>query len=435
MENIVALVGRPNVGKSTLFNRFIQTKKAIISHTEGTTRDRHYGVAEWCGGYFTLIDTGGYVANSEDIFAQQVAAQVGVAIQEASVMLLVVDCKQGLVGLDRDVARVLRRSGKPVLVVANKADNPRLTAYATEFYALGFDTLYTVSATHGTGTGDLLDAVIAHFDKPSTISSSSEIPKIAIIGRPNVGKSTFLNALLNQERSVVTPIAHTTRSPIHSYYNLYGKRLMLVDTAGMRRKAQVKEALEFYSVMRTLKAMHQADVCTLLINAEDGLTNQDQQIIDLVYAYKKGLVILVNKWDLITKDHKVFLSYRKDLLKQLGNRQDIPILFTSGLNKKNIYQGLEKALQVYENRAKRIPTAELNNVVLKAISQFLPPVTKNKIVKIKYITQLPTTTPTFAFFCNLPQYLPNAYKQYLENQLQKHFNFQGVPITMVFKKK
>lgn len=435
MENIVALVGRPNVGKSTLFNRFVEAKKAIISHTEGTTRDRHYDVAEWCGHNFTLIDTGGYIANSEDLFAGQVAGQVEIAIQEASVVLLVVDCKQGLIALDKDVARILRKSGKPVLVVANKADNPKLTAFATDFYALGFDELYTISATHGTGTGDLLDGVIAHFDKPSTSPLPSDIPKIAIIGRPNVGKSTFLNALLNQKRSIVTPIAHTTRSPIHSYYNLYGKRLMLIDTAGMRRKAQIKENLEFYSVMRTLRAIQQADVCTVLISAEDGLTNQDQQIIDLAYTYKKGLVILVNKWDLISKDHDTFLTYRKNLLKQLGNRQNLPILFTSGLKKQHIYQTLEKALQVYENRAKRIPTPELNNVMLRSINHFLPPVTKSKIVKIKYITQLPTTTPTFAFFCNLPQYLPNSYKKYLENQLQKHFDFQGVPISMVFKKK
>lgn len=435
MANIVTLVGRPNVGKSTLFNRLVQAQKAITSSIPGTTRDRYYDVAEWSGHEFTVIDTGGYLPHSTDIFAQEIREQVQLAIGEASLVLFLVDCKQGLTPPDQDIASILRKSGKSVIVVVNKADSPKIEEGITEFYALGFDQLYSISATHGTGTGDLLDGVVATFNKTHAPDAFAGMPKIAIIGKPNVGKSTFLNALLNQNRSIVTPIAHTTRSPVHTYYDLYGKKLILVDTAGMRKRTQIKEGIEFYSVMRALKAIQQTDVCLLVLSAESGLTQQDKQIIDQAWIYKKGVMIVVNKWDVMSKAHKVQLAYKKDLLRELGNRDHLPILFTSGLYKKRIYQTLTKALELYEDRIKKIATARLNKTMLRVIETSPPPASKGRIVTIKYVTQIPTHTPSFAFFCNFPQCLPTVYKKYLENQLRKHFGFQGIPITIVFKKK
>ncbi|MEM7173765.1 MAG: ribosome biogenesis GTPase Der [Bacteroidota bacterium] len=438
MKNTVAIIGRPNVGKSTLFNRLVESKKAITSHREGTTRDRHYGVVDWCGRYFSVVDTGGYMSESEDEFAQQVGKQIQMAIEEAAVVLFMVDCQQGLRSVDKEVASLLRKSGKPILLVANKADNPSLDMQANEFYSLGFETIYRISATHGTGTGDLLDAVVEELGSESTDFSKEEledIPKVAIIGKPNVGKSTLLNAFLNAERSIVSSKPHTTRSTIHSYYNLFGKKLIFIDTAGIRKKSQVKDSIEFYSMMRTLKAIGEADVCMLVLDAEKGLTDSDQQTINLVYEYKKGVVILINKWDIMLDRGVSAMAYKENIIKQLGNKPHIPILFASGLRRKKLYSTILHSLQVYEYMQKRIPTTVVNVVMLQAIEDVPPPVVKGKSVKIKYVTQLPTRTPTFAFFCNLPQYITPAYKRYLENKIQKHFVFKGTPITLLFKKK
>ncbi len=434
MANIVAIVGRPNVGKSTLFNRLVEQRKAIMDNESGITRDRHYGYAEWTDKHFTVIDTGGYVKNSNDIFESAIRQQVQIAIDEASVILFLVDCKDGLTGLDKDFAAVLRATCKPVLVVANKADNVPTALMMHDFYPLGMGVPYPISAASGTGTGELLDAVIQNFQDKDLIEEES-LPKVAILGRPNVGKSSFLNVLLGEMRSIVTPLAGTTRDAIHTTYKLYGKQMILTDTAGIRKKAKVKENIEFYSVIRAIGALQEADVCIIMLDATQGLEGQDINLISLAHRYKKGLVILVNKWDLMQKDSHTAEAYKKELFKKLAPLDYMPILFISTVKKQRIYQAIEKTLQVYESRKKKIATSVLNKVMLAAIEQYNPPAVKGKYIKIKYITQLPTYTPVFAFFCNLPQYIKPPYRSYLENQLRSHFDLEGVPIKLVFRKK
>ncbi len=434
MANIVAIVGRPNVGKSTLFNRLVEQRKAIMDNESGITRDRHYGYAEWTDKHFTVIDTGGYVKNSNDIFESAIRQQVQIAIDEASVILFLVDCKDGLTGLDKDFAAVLRATCKPVLVVANKADNVPTALMMHDFYPLGMGVPYPISAASGTGTGELLDAVIQNFQDKDLIEEES-LPKVAILGRPNVGKSSFLNVLLGEMRSIVTPLAGTTRDAIDTTYKLYGKQMILTDTAGIRKKAKVKENIEFYSVIRAIGALQEADVCIIMLDATQGLEGQDINLISLAHRYKKGLVILVNKWDLMQKDSHTAEAYKKELFKKLAPLDYMPILFISTVKKQRIYQAIEKTLQVYESRKKKIATSVLNKVMLAAIEQYNPPAVKGKYIKIKYITQLPTYTPVFAFFCNLPQYIKPPYRSYLENQLRSHFDLEGVPIKLVFRKK
>lgn len=433
MANIIAIVGRPNVGKSTLFNRLIEERKAIMASESGTTRDRHYGYATWNGKHFTVIDTGGYVQGSTDIFEQSICQQAKIAIEEATVVLFMVDCQSGLTGMDQEVANILRTSRKPVILVANKADNLNMSLMAHEFHALGLGEPYAISAASGSGTGELLDQVVTYCQ--DEIEVVSELPRIAILGRPNVGKSSLLNALLGEERSIVTPIAGTTRDAIDTTYNLYGKKFILTDTAGIRKKSKVKEDIEFYSTLRAIKALQDSDICIIMIDAEHGLEGQDMNLISLAYRYKKGLLLLVNKWDLITKDNHTNNIYKKQIEEELGLFSHIPILFISALKKQRIYQAIEKALEVYANKTQKLSTAELNEVMLPAIEKYPPPAVKGKYIKIKYVTRLPTSTPVIAFFCNLPQYIQPPYKRYLENQLRKHFNLAGVPIQLVFRKK
>ena len=434
MANTVAIVGRPNVGKSTLFNRLVEQRKAIMDNESGITRDRHYGYAEWTNKHFAVIDTGGYVQGSKDIFEKAIRQQVQIAIDEASVILFVVDCKDGLTGLDKDFAAILRATCKPVLLVANKADSVPTTLMMHDFYSLGMGAPYPISAASGTGTGELLDKIIQHFQDRVTLEEES-FPKVAILGRPNVGKSSFLNVLLGTVRSIVTPLAGTTRDAIDTIYKLYGKQMILTDTAGIRKKAKVKDNIEFYSVIRAIGALQEADVCIIMLDATQGLAGQDINLISLAHRYKKGLVILVNKWDLIQKDSHTAETYKKELLKKLVPLNYTPILFTSTIKKQRIYQAIAKTLEVYENRKKKIATAVLNKVMLAAIERYNPPAIKGKHIKIKYITQLPTYTPVFAFFCNLPQYIKPPYRRYLENQLRNYFNLEGVPIKLVFRKK
>ncbi|MHA7877956.1 MAG: ribosome biogenesis GTPase Der [Bacteroidota bacterium] len=434
MANIVAIVGRPNVGKSTLFNRLVEQRKAIMDNERGITRDRHYGYATWTDKHFTVIDTGGYVQDSNDVFESAIRKQVQIAIDEATVILFVVDCKDGLTSLDKDFAAVLRVTCKPVLLVANKADNVTNTLMMHDFYPLGMGTPYPISAASGTGTGDLLDEVIKNFQSNDS-SKDTSLPRVAILGRPNVGKSSFLNVLLGEMRSIVTPLAGTTRDAIDTTYKLYGKQMILTDTAGIRKKAKVKDNIEFYSIIRAIGALQDADVCIIMIDATQGLEGQDINLISLAHRYKKGLVILVNKWDLIQKDSHTADTYKKELLKKLTPMDYIPILFMSTVKKQRIYQAIEKTLQVYENRKHKIATAALNKAMQPAIERYPPPAVKGKHIKIKYITQLPTYTPVFAFFCNLPQYIKPPYRGYLENQLRSHFNLEGVPVKLVFRKK
>ena len=434
MANIVAIVGRPNVGKSTLFNRLVEQRKAIMDNERGITRDRHYGYAEWTDKHFTVIDTGGYVQGSDDVIESAIRQQVQIAIDEAGVILFVVDCKDGLTGLDKDFAMVLRATDKPVLVVANKADNLASTLMMHDFYALGMGTPYPISAASGSGTGELLDEVVKHLQDGGA-SAAETPPRVAILGRPNVGKSSLLNVLLGEDRSIVTPMAGTTRDAIDTTYKLYGKHIVLTDTAGIRRKAKVKDNIEFYSVIRAIGALQEADVVIVMLDATQGLGAQDVNLIGLAHRYKKGLVILVNKWDLIQKDGHTAEVYKKELLKKLAPLDYIPVLFTSTVRKQRIYQALEKALEVYENRKQKLATAALNKVMLTAIERYSPPAIKGKYIKIKYVTQLPTATPIFAFFCNLPQYIKPPYMRYLENQLRGHYDLAGVPIKLVFRKK
>ena len=434
MANILAIVGRPNVGKSTLFNRLIEKKQAIMDNESGVTRDRHYGYGEWNGKKFTVIDTGGYVEGSDDIFEGAIRTQVKQALEEATAILFMVDCDTGLHGLDQDFANVVREINKPIFLVANKADNQEKLLASNEFYNLGMDAdLYAIAAASGAGTGDLLDAVVKEFGDEEL--EEDNVPRIAILGRPNVGKSSFVNALVGKERSIVTNIAGTTRDAINTRYNLFEKDFILTDTAGIRKKSKVKENIEFYSVLRAIQALQDSDVCIIMIDAETGLESQDMNIIGLAHKYKKGCVLMVNKWDLQEKDSKTADNYRKFLEEILGPLNYIPIIFTSVLNKQRIMQTLELALQVHENRSRKIPTSKLNEILGKEIEKYPPPAVRGHYIKIKYITQLPTQTPTFAFFCNFPQYIKEAYQRYLTNRMREHFDFRGVPIKMVFRKK
>ncbi len=437
MANIVAIVGRPNVGKSTLFNRLIERKQAIMDNESGVTRDRHYGYCEWNGKTFTVIDTGGYVEGSDDVFEGAIRTQVKEALQEANVILFMVDCHVGLHGLDQDFANVVRETGKPVVIVANKADNAEKSYMASEFYQLGIsDKIFTISSTSGTGTGDLLDETVAYFEEEEDERDElSKLPRIAIVGRPNVGKSSFLNALLGKERSIVTNISGTTRDAIDSRYNLFGKDFILTDTAGIRRKTKVKEDIEFYSVLRAIQALQDSDICIVILDATNGLEAQDMNIIGLAHKYKKGTIIMVNKWDLWEKETNSAEEYRKHIAERLGPLSYIPVIFTSVINKQRIFKVVELALKVAENKTKKISTSKLNDVMLKEIENYPPPAVRGKHIKIKYITQLPTKTPTFAFFCNHPKDIKESYERYLINKLRSHFDFEGVPVKLVFRQK
>ncbi|MDH3710065.1 MAG: ribosome biogenesis GTPase Der [Cyclobacteriaceae bacterium] len=434
MSNIVAIVGRPNVGKSTLFNRLVEKRQAIMDNESGVTRDRHYGTVDWTGRNFTVIDTGGYVVGSEDVFESAIRDQVQIAVHEARVILFMVDCDTGLTDLDKDFAKVLRISQKPVLIVANKADTADRSYMAGEFYSLGLGEVYPIAAASGSGTGDLLDEVVKLLDPAEDVRPEG-VPKLTILGRPNVGKSSFLNTLLGEDRAIVTDVAGTTRDSIDTRYNLFGKDFVITDTAGIRKKSKVKENIEFYSVLRSIKALEESDVCLMMLDAQQGLESQDQNIIGLAHRHQKGVVIMVNKWDLISKDSKTMEQYRQQILAKLAPLDYIPIIFTSVINKQRIFQVLELALQVYENRNKRVATSALNDKLLPEIQRRPPPSIKGKYIKIKYITQLPTQTPTFAFFCNLPQYIKEPYKRFLEHKLRNHFDFTGVPIRLFFRKK
>jgi len=434
MSNIVAIVGRPNVGKSTLFNRLVEKRQAIMDNESGVTRDRHYGTADWTGRRFTVIDTGGYVVGSEDVFEAAIREQVELALEEAQVILFMVDCHTGLTDLDKEFAQVLRTAKKPVLIVANKADTAEWSYNAGEFYALGLGDVHPIAASSGSGTGDLLDQVVKLLD-PKLDVKELGIPKITILGRPNAGKSSFLNALLGVERTIVTEVAGTTRDAIDTHYKMYGKDFILTDTAGIRRKSRVKENIEFYSVLRSIKALEEADVCIIMLDAERGLESQDLNIIGLAHRNNKGIVLMVNKWDLIEKDHKTHQQYKQEMLNKLAPLTYMPIIFSSVLTKQRIFQVMETALQVYENRNKRVTTSALNDKLLPEIERRPPPALKGKYIKIKYITQLPSATPTFAFFCNLPQYIKEPYKRFIEHKLRNHFDFTGVPIRLFFRKK
>lgn len=435
MANIVAIVGRPNVGKSTFFNRMTEKREAIMDNMPGVTRDRHYGYAEWCGKYFTIIDTGGYVSGSEDKFESQIRTQVKVAIDEASAIIFMVDCKDGLTGFDKEFANILRTSKKPIFVAANKADTPDKTFLAAEFYELSLGEVYPISSENGGGTGELLDELVKIFPNEGVEDPDAGIPKIAILGRPNVGKSSFLNALLGTERSIVTDEAGTTRDAIHSYYKMYGNNFILIDTAGVRKKSKVKEDIEFYAVLRSLRALEESDVCIIVIDAERGLEAQDVNLVNLAERQGKGIVIMVNKWDLIEKDNKTSDKFKKDILESLAPIDYLPIVFASVLTKQRIFQVIEKTVLVFENKTKKIPTSKLNDVMLPEIESHPPPSVKGKHIQIKYITQVIARFPSFVFFCNLPQYIQPSYERFLENKMRENFDFEGVPLRLIFRKK
>ncbi len=434
MSNILAIVGRPNVGKSTFFNRLTKSRQAIVEETSGVTRDRHYGKSDWNGVEFSVIDTGGYVVGSEDVFEEEIRKQAGLAIDEADAIIFMVDIKSGITGMDEDVADVLRRSGKKVFVVANKVDNPDKIAEASEFYQLGLGKVYGISAMNGGGTGDLLDELVLAFEKMSP-EEVPDLPKFAVVGRPNVGKSSLVNAFLGNERNIVTPVAGTTRDSIYTRYNAFGFDFLLVDTAGLRRKGRVHENIEFYSVMRSIRAIESSDVCFLMVDAELGFESQDQNIFGLIAKNRKGVVIIVNKWDLIEKETNTHKEYEQLIREKIAPFTDVPIVFTSVPNKQRIFKALETGAQVYKNMKKRISTSELNQKLLPLIGATPPPAIKGKYVKIKYITQLKTSFPAFAFFCNLPQYVKEPYKRFLENKIRENYNFTGVPIQIYIRKK
>jgi GTP-binding protein len=433
MSNIVAIVGRPNVGKSTLYNRLTESRKAIVDDVSGVTRDRHYGVAEWIGKTFTVIDTGGYVANSEDVFEAAIREQVIIAIEEATVILFMVDVTTGITDLDDEIAGLLRKGKKPVFVVVNKLDNNSLLSDSTVFYSLGLGEIYNISAMTGSGTGELLDDVVKHFEDVEL--GENTLPKYAIVGRPNVGKSSIINALIGHQRNIVTPIAGTTRDSIHIHYNQYGHDFMLIDTAGLRKKTKVKENIEFYSVMRTIKALEEADVVILMIDAVESIESQDINIFHLAEKNKKGIVIVVNKWDLIEKNNKTSKVFEELIREKIAPFTDVPVVFTSVTEKQRVLRVIETANKVYENRSRKIPTSKLNDVMLPVIEAYPPPAIKGKYVKIKYITQIPGSSPQFAFFCNLPQYVKEPYYRFIENKMRENFEFSGSPIQIWFRQK
>ncbi len=468
MGNMVAIVGRPNVGKSTLFNRLVGQRKAIVDDFSGVTRDRHYGEVEWCGRKFNIVDTGGFVSHSDDVFEAAIRDQVRIAINEADILLFMVDVSTGITDLDSEFANLLRRTKKPVYVVVNKVDNSQRVFEASEFWGLGFEHLYMLSSASGSGTGELLDDIIAHL-KPETIAEQerkkeedvdaeeeeldvefdedgeliereyvedeTRLPRVAIVGRPNVGKSSLVNALLGEERNIVTDIAGTTRDTIDTLYNAYGHKFYLVDTAGIRRKAKVKEDIEFYSVMRSIKALENCDVAVLVIDATVGLDSQDMNLLHLAVKNGKGLVVIVNKWDLIEKDHKTAKEFETLIREKMRPFDDVPVIFTSAVEKQRILKLVDMAMLVNENRKRRIPTHKLNEVMLEVIEHYPPPSIKGKYVKIKFVVQLPGRNPKFAFFCNLPQYVTESYKRYLENKIRENFDFHGVPMVIYMRKK
>ena len=435
MGNIVAIVGRPNVGKSTFFNRLVESRQAIVEPTSGVTRDRHYGKTDWNGIEFSVIDTGGYVVGSDDVFEEEIRKQIAFAIDEADVIIFMVDVKEGLTGMDEDVANILRKSEKKVFLVVNKVDNNKRLIDANEFYQLGFDKIYCISSINGSGTGDLLDDVVKEFSETKK-EQIPDIPKYAVVGRPNVGKSSFINVLLGDERNIVTPVAGTTRDSIYTRYNSFGFDFMLVDTAGLRKKGKVYENIEFYSVMRSIRAIENSDVCLLLVDARDGFEGQDLNIFHLAEKNKKGVVIVVNKWDLINKESNTHKEFEAKIRERIAPFKDVPIVFTSVINKQRIFKALELAHKVYKNRSNRITTSKLNDLLLPIIEATPPPAaSRGRYIKIKYITQLPTPFPAFVFFCNLPQDVKDSYKRFLENKIRENFDFMGVPIQIYFRKK
>lgn len=434
MSNILAIVGRPNVGKSTLFNRLIGGRQAIVDDVSGVTRDRQYGSCEWNGKTFTVIDTGGFVTSTDDIFEKEIRSQVEIAIEEASILIFLVDVTTGITDLDEDMARILRRSEKPVLVVVNKVDNESRLLEANEFYSLGFEETHFISSLTSSGTGEMLDAVTEYLEEELPLES--DLPKFAIVGQPNVGKSSFVNALLGEERNIVTNIAGTTRDTIHSKYSKFGKEFLLIDTAGIRKKAKVHENLEFYSVMRAISAIEEADVCFLLIDAQQGVTHQDLAIFRLIQKRNKGVVVLVNKWDLLeNKETNTARDFEEEVKQRLAPFNDVPVVFMSVLEKQRIFKAVDIGIEVYENRTRKIKTSHLNDVILPDIQRTPPPSHRGRHVSIKFVNQLPLHYPAFAFFCNHPKHVKESYRNFLENRLREHFNFTGVPIKIYFREK
>tara|TARA_B100000902_G_scaffold344206_1_gene349431 strand:- start:3266 stop:4570 length:1305 start_codon:yes stop_codon:yes gene_type:complete len=434
MSNIVAIVGRPNVGKSTLFNRLTETRQAITDEQSGVTRDRHYGKSDWGGKEFSVIDTGGYIKGSDDIFESEIRKQVELAIEESNVILFIVDAKDGVTEMDKSVSNLLRKTEKKVLLVVNKTDNTTLLNNAVEFYNLGIGDYFPISSISGSGTGELLDELILHF-KNDDIIPEDNLPKFAVIGRPNVGKSSFINALVGKDQNIVTNIAGTTRDSLNTRFNKFGFDFYLVDTAGVRKKKKVHENLEFYSVMRAVRAIEHSDVCILMIDACRGFESQDQRIFHIADRNRKGIIILVNKWDTVEKENDTIKKFEEQIKKQIAPFTDIPIVFISVLEKQRLLKSLETAIEVYNHRKQKISTSQLNEKLLDIISKYPPPAVKGKYIKIKYCTMLPTNSPTFAFFANLPQYIKEPYKRFLENKIRSIYNFCGVPITIYFRKK
>ncbi len=436
MNNIIAIVGRPNVGKSTLFNRLTESTNAIVKEVSGVTRDRLYGRGEWNGYQFSVIDTGGYVHGSDDIFEEEIRKQVVIAIEEANVIVFMVDVTTGIVDLDETVAQMLRKSKKKVFIVANKVDNTGRIGLSSEFYQFGLGDVYDMSATNGSGTGELLDDVVKEFDiEDHSVREKDELPRIAIVGKPNVGKSSLVNALTGEVRNIVTDISGTTRDSINTRYKAFGFDFMLVDTAGIRKKAKVTEDLEYYSVLRSVKTIEESDVCIFMIDATEGIQKQDLHIYYVIEKNSKGVVVVVNKWDLIEKETNTMLEYEAKIREQLAPFNDVPIIFTSTITKQRLHKAVETAMQVYANRTKKIPTSVVNDVMLEVIQATPPPSLKGKYIRIKYVQQLATYGPSFAFFCNLPQYIPDSYKRFLENRLREKFDFCGVPVRIFFRKK
>jgi len=434
MSNIVAIVGRPNVGKSTLFNRLTESKDAIVDEISGVTRDRHYGKVDWNGKEFSIIDTGGYVVNSDDVFEEEIRKQVTLAIEESDVILLMVDVLNGITDLDEAIAKILRKSNKKICLVVNKVDNIMRLYDINEFYKLGLGELFAVSSMNGSGTGELLDEVVNNFEKTGQ-EKIDDIPKLAIIGRPNVGKSSLINTLIGKERNIVTPISGTTRDSNYTRYNKYNQNFYLIDTAGLRKKGKVHEALEFYSVLRSIRAIENADVCLLMIDATRGIESQDLSILNLIIKNRKGVVILVNKWDLVEKETGSTKIFTRAIKEKVAPFQDIPVLFISAITKQRVHKVLEISMDVYKNRSQKIQTSKLNSVMLEIVIANPPPSVKGRYIKIKFVVQLPTLAPSFAFFCNYPQYVKDPYKRYLENRLRENFNFSGVPIQIFMRKK
>ncbi|MFC4267356.1 ribosome biogenesis GTPase Der [Polaribacter marinivivus] len=436
MNSIVAIVGRPNVGKSTLFNRLVQRREAIVDAVSGVTRDRHYGKSDWNGKEFSVIDTGGYTIGSDDIFEEEIRKQVALAIDEADIIIFVVDVEDGITPMDAEVANLLRKVKKPIFIAVNKVDNAMRAADAVEFYNLGLGDYHTISSINGSGTGDLLDAVAEKLAEPEEVDlEKDELPRFAVVGRPNAGKSSFINALIGEDRNIVTNIAGTTRDSIDTKYNRFGFDFNLVDTAGIRKKSKVKEDLEFYSVMRAVRTIEYSDVIILVVDATRGFEGQDEKIFWLAEKNRKGIVILINKWDLIEKETNTMRDFEAKVRKQIEPFTDVPIVFISALTKQRLFKAIETAVEVFENRKNRIATSKLNDTVLEIVKSYPPPAIKGKFVKIKYCMQLPTPTPQFAFFCNLPQYVKDPYKRFVENKLREIYNFSGVPITIYFRQK